>query len=315
MSNAKYGSAWESSPNSFLSFPNLEPRAVILITGAAGKSGVAVCRALVARQAPVRALVHRPGQVQALRALGVAEVVVGNMLVEADVARAANGVEAVYHICPNMSPEEITIGHLCFKAAAEQHVKRLVFHSVLHPQIEDMPHHWKKLRVEEELIRTGLQYTILQPAQYMQNMLPTRDLIVSQGIYRVPYAVETRLGMVDLDDVGEAAAVVLMGPGHAGATYELAGDEVLTPREVAEILSREVGRPVRAETQPIETWEQQARTAGLGAYQVATLTKMFRYYERYGFWGNPNVLRGLLRRDPTRLAAFARRAIRPPVGG
>lgn len=53
--------------------------------------------------------------------------------------------------------------------------------------------------------KTGQAYTILQPAAYMQNVLAQWDRVMDQGLYAVPYAVETRLGMVDLEDVAQVA--------------------------------------------------------------------------------------------------------------
>jgi NAD(P)H dehydrogenase (quinone) len=280
---------------------------VILVTGAAGKTGQAVICALAARGALVRALVHRPEQVPAVEALGAGQVVCGDMGARVTLQEAAAGVRAVYHICPNLSPDEVTIGQAVVAAARAAGVKHLVYHSVLHPQIEAMAHHWLKLRVEEHLFASGLPYTLLQPAAYMQNLLAYWPAIVEQGIYAVPYAPETLLGLVDLEDVAEAAAVVLTEPGHEGATYELAGDEVLSQTEVAAVLSQCLGRHVRAVTIPREEWEGKARVTGLGDYQVETLLKMFGYYERHGFWGNPRVLGWLLGRAPTHLAAFVER--------
>ncbi len=282
---------------------------MILVTGTAGKTGRAVVRALVARGMAVRGLVRRPEQVRPLKSLGVQEVVVGDMRLRATMAGAVRGVRAVYHICPNMSPDELAIGQLVIAAARSAGMAHFVYHSVLHPQTEAMPHHWQKLRVEEHLFEADLPYTILQPAAYMQNVLAGWDQIVEQGVYRVPYATETRLGMVDLEDVAEVAATVLTEPGHQGATYELAGSEVLTQTEVAAILGRVLGRPVRAEVIPPAEWEQGARARGLGDYPIETLIKMFRYYERCGFWGNPNVLSWLLGRPPTTFAAFVERTI------
>ncbi|MFQ5610533.1 MAG: SDR family oxidoreductase [Anaerolineae bacterium] len=279
----------------------------ILVTGAAGKTGQAVVRALARREAAVRALVRRPEQAGSLQALGVQEVVVGDMRDPVDLAQAARGVRAIYHICPNMHPDEVAIGQAAMAAARQAGGAHFVYHSVLHPQTETMPHHWQKLRVEERLFESGLPYTILQPAAYMQNVLAGWQQIVEAGRYRLPYAVETRLGMVDLEDVAAAAALVLTQAGHEGAIYELAGPEALTQTEVAAILSRHLGRPIRAETVARQVWEQDARQAGLGDYAVETLLKMFDYYERHGFWGNPNVLHWLLGRPPTTFAAFVRR--------
>jgi len=281
---------------------------MILVTGAAGKTGRAVIRALTTKGEAVRALVHRPEQVRLVEGVGAREVVVGDMRVQVTMDQAAQGAWAVYHICPNVSPDEVDIGQVAIVAARSAGVEHFVYHSVLHPQVEAMPHHWQKLRVEEKLFGSGLPYTILQPAVYMQNVLVHWDQMVRQGVYPVPYAVETRLGMVDLEDVAEAAAAVLTEPGHAGAVYELAGAEVLSQVEVATILGQQLGRPVRAQVVSLETWERRARESGLGDYQVETLVKMFRYYERYGFWGNPRVLSWLLGRPPTTFAAFVERS-------
>jgi len=244
-----------------------------------------------------------------MKEIGAREVVVGDMRVQAAVDQVAQDVRAFYHICPNVSPEEVLIGEVAIAAARSAGVEHFVYHSVLHPQVEAMPHHWHKLRVEERLFESGLPYTILQPAAYMQNVLAHWDRIVGQGIYPVPYAVETRLGMVDLEDVAEAASVVLTEAGHTEAVYELAGAEVLSQIEVATILSQHLGRPVRAQAVPLATWEHRARESGLSDYQVETLAKMFRYYEMYGFWGNPRVLGWLLGRPPMTFAAFVGRSI------
>jgi nucleoside-diphosphate-sugar epimerase len=173
-----------------------------------------------------------------------------------------------------------------------------------------MPHHWQKLRVEEKLFASGLPYTIIQPAAYMQNVLANWDLMVNEGVYTVPYALETRLSMVDLRDVAEAVAAVLVEAGHEGATYELCGAEDLSQYEIAQLMAKHLGREMNAEVMAIDKWERQARRAGLSDYAVDTLLKMFRYYERYGFWGNSRVLGWLIGRSPLTFAQFLQRTRR-----
>ncbi len=277
---------------------------MILVTGAAGKTGRAVIQALNAKGEAVRALAHRAEQAPSLKAIGANQVVVGDMRLQATMERAVQDARAVYHICPNVSPLELPIAQAAIVAARSAGVEHFVYHSVLHPQTEAMPHHWQKLRVEEYLFESGLPCTILQPTAYMQNILAHWEQILAQGIYSVPYAADTRLSLVDLQDVAQVAAIVLTEPGHAGATYELVGTEALSQTEVAQVLSQQLGRSVRVQTVPVEAWEQQARGAGLNDYQIETLVKMFRYYENYGFGGNPRVLSWLLRRPPTTLASF-----------
>jgi NAD(P)H dehydrogenase (quinone) len=280
---------------------------MILLTGSAGKTGRAIIQALAKSGESVRALVHRFDQVAWLEVLGVDDVLVGDMLDPASIARAVQGVRAIYHIAPNTSPDEVTIGKIVISAARSANVEHLVFHSVLHPQIEAMPHHWQKSRVEELLFESGLPFTILQPTVYMQNVLAHWDQILKNGIYPLPYSPETRLSLVDLEDVARVAAIVLTEPGHQGATYELVGTPAMSQINIADVLSVQLDRPVAAKAVPIEAWERSSRASGLGDYQVLTLIKMFCYYERYGFVGNSNALSCLLRRQPASFAGFVRR--------
>jgi len=279
---------------------------MILVTGAGGKTGKAVINALVARGAAVRAFVRSAVHDSTLTAMGV-EVVVGEMNDALAISRAIKGADAIYHICPNVNPHEVDFARLLIAAANDLGVPRLVYHSVLHPQIEAMPHHWNKLRVEEMLFGSALDITILQPTAYMQNGLTQWESMVGNGIYRVPYPIETRLSLVDLDDVAEAVAMVLTNAGHSGATYELVGTPPLSQAEIAEAFGRALKRPVRAEAEAVESWENRARAAGMDDYQVDTLIKMFRAYARDGLKGNPNLLGWLLGRPATSLAAFAAR--------
>lgn len=283
---------------------------MLLITGAGGKTGQALIRALAAKGETIRALVRRDEQAEAVQALGAYEVIAGDLLDEDAVCRAMEGVRSVYHIPPNVHPDEVAIGRRVIDAAREAGVTHFVYHSVLHPHTQAMPHHWNKLRVEEMLFESGLPFTILQPTAYMQNILAGWDTLVAESILRVPYPVDTCLSLVDLDDVAEAAADVLTELGHTRATYELVGTRALSQSEVAEILSQKIGRAVQAEAEPVEAWEKRARKTGMGEYQVSTLVSMFRYYERFGLWGNPNVLGWLLRRQPTSFPAFVERVAR-----
>lgn len=235
------------------------------------------------------------------------ECFVADMEDEAAYARALQGVQQVYHICPNMHPDEVKIGRFLIATAQKASAAHIVYHSVLHPQTEKMPHHWHKLRVEEMLFESGIPTTILQPTAYMQNIFGGWRQIVENGRYAVPYPVETRLSLVDLQDVAEVAAKVLLEPGHVGATYELVGTEGLTQTAVSHVLAQQLSRPVTAAEVPLDQWQQGAEAAGLPPYAVATLRKMFVYYANFGLIGSPNVLKLLLGRQPTSLAEVVRR--------
>lgn len=281
---------------------------MILVTGAAGKTGRQVIRRLADAGTEVRALVHAPEQVEPLLALGAREGCVGDLLESADVSRAMDGVQAVYHICPNVHPREVEIGGSVISAALGAGVDHLVFHSVLCPDVEAMPHHWLKFRVEQKLKESGLTFTILRPCAYMQNLLPQRPLMAKRGKLEVPYAVEAKLSVVDLQDVAEAAAKILSEPGHEGRTYELCGPEPISHRRMAREWGTALGRPVEAVAIDPAEWAKQARSSGFGDYAIDALLKMFLWYDRNGFVGSPSDLERLLGRSTGSFDDFARRA-------
>ncbi|MCL4562814.1 MAG: NmrA family NAD(P)-binding protein [Chloroflexi bacterium] len=277
---------------------------MIIVTGAGGKTGRAVLQACSRRKLKVRAVVHHPDQTQKALDLGAEEALWGDIQDDQFLEEAFRDGEAVYHICPNVHPEEISIGRAVIQAARSAGVGHIVYHSVLHPQVEVMPHHWKKLRVEEALFASGLEFTILQPTVYMQNVLAQWKSITERGVYLVPYPVETRLSLLDLEDLGEVVAAVLCEPQHRGAVYELVGTPPMSQQEVAEALSAVIGRSVRAEESSLDVWERQARAAGQSDFAIGTLLGMFRYYAEHGLWGSPQVLRWLLGREPHTFQEF-----------
>jgi uncharacterized protein YbjT (DUF2867 family) len=278
---------------------------MILITGAGGKTGRAVIRTLSKRE-NVCAFVKRDESVPVAESLGAHKVLVGDLSDESAIRLAMEGVRAAYHICPNMSPDEMAIGTLVVEQARRAGVEHFVYHSVLHPQTERMSHHWQKLRVEEMTFESGLAFTILQPAPYMQNLLAGWKSIVEDGLLRVPYSVDSRFSFLDLDDLAEAAKNVLTEPGHFHAIYELAGTGPLSHVDVAGVFERVLHRPVEARREEVGDWKRRSPAPPSG-YAVESLSRMFEYYDRWGLSGSPNTLRWLLGREPTSLTAFIER--------
>ena len=277
---------------------------MILITGAGGKTGKAVIKALSRYQEPVCALVRHPEQVTILTSLGAQQVIIGDMCDPLFMDKVFSGMRVVYHICPNMSPNELQIAENAIGSACRAGLEQFVYHSVLHPQVEAMPHHWLKMRVEECLFSSGLHYTILQPGAYMQNILAYWESITQRGVYAVPYNLSARLSYVDLEDIAEVASRVILQPGHSEAIYELAGPETLSQFEVAKIIAEVSGRPVEARMENRFEWEKKMRAANMNPFAVETLLKMFAYYENNGLVGSPKVLEWLLERPAHRFASF-----------
>ena len=274
---------------------------MILLTGAGGKTSRSLIKVL-SNVESVCAFVHLEKHVSVAKSLGAQKVIVGDMRDQAAIRSGMQGVKAVYHICPNMSPDERVIGKLVIDAAREIGVEHLIYHSVLHPQTEKMNHHWQKMHVEEMIFESGLPFTILQPAPYMQNFLASWKSILEEGILRVPYSVHSKFSFVDLGDVAEAAKIVLTEPGYKNAIYELAGTTPLSHLDVAKVFERVLKRDVRAIEEELDDWRFRAKD--MSEYAIEHLGKMFEYYDQWGLAGNPNVLKWILKREPTSLEMF-----------
>ncbi len=281
---------------------------MILIVGASGAVGQPTVRHLLKRGARVRALTSKAESAARLQSLGVHETVLGDFRKAEDVRRAVEGVESVIQIPPRFTEDEAAIGLGVVAAAKAVRVGHYVFVSAFHPQMRQMDHHWSKLLVEEAVIESGLSFTILQPAMFMQNMRVEWPAIRERGLYLRPYSPDRKLALIDTEDLGEAAAIVLTQPGYRGATFELASGEALTHAEMAAVISEEWGKPVRAAKRDFAEWTDWACRHGWRPWSIEAYLKMCRHYDAHGYpGGNPLVLTAILGRAPGGFRAFVRR--------
>jgi uncharacterized protein YbjT (DUF2867 family) len=278
----------------------------ILVTAAAGKTGRHVIAALRADGHFVRAL-GRSDRVHELRTDGV-DTIAGDMLDPGVLAPALDGADAVVHIGPTFHPLEVAMGQTVIDASARAGVQRFVLFSVYHPQIEFLLNHQAKLRVEDALLTSGLDHTILQPMHYMQNFDPAQ--VAREGVFRLQYSLDTPLAFVDLADVARVAAQVLREDGHGAATYPLCGTDTLSGHDIARIIGEHAGTEIRGEQVQIPDFIAMiSQHHQLPPYTVDGLYRLFTYYGLHGISGNANVLRWLLGREPTTFAQYVERVL------
>ena len=277
----------------------------IVVTGASGKTGKAIISQLSGNSWQVIAFTHKEKYQSELLDCGAQVVFVGDLRSQTDLEKAITGSKAIYHICPNMTPDEYEIGKKVIAACQKAGVKRFIYHSVFHPQIQSMPHHWQKLLVEEELFKSSLQFTILQPTAYMQNILGYRKAIL-EGKFPVPYSAQAEISLVDLRDVARAALQVLRNDRHTYGIYELIGTPPLSQTMVANALAAGMGKPVVVQQIDRTDWDDNARSGGMPDYARETLLAMFEYYESFGLKGSPTVLSYLLGKKPITMKQFVK---------
>jgi NAD(P)H dehydrogenase (quinone) len=280
----------------------------ILVTGASGKTGLAVIKSLSSAKITVKALIHKSEYANQVTNAGASEYYLGSLDSVYDLHRASEDVDGIYLICPNMSPDELEIGKHVIQAAHDSQVKRIVYHSVLHPQIKQMPHHWQKMLVEDEIFASNIPFVILQPCAYMQNIHGyLKD--IRNGIYAMPYPTTSKLSYLDLSDLAEVVVKSFQDDRMAGGVYELVGTDPLSQAEIAEKLTRHLSIMVTAKETCLSDWNQMALDKQMPEYARTTLYSMFEYYSRVGLFGSTMTLSYLLGRTPNSIEQFFAREL------
>ena len=280
---------------------------MILVTAANGNQGRALIPRLLATGANVRACVRTKASAERLREAGVTDIILADLSDPNEMARAMDGVTQVYHVGPTMLPSERKMGLAAVDAARASGVKHFVFSSVLHAITTDLVQHELKRDIEEHLLSSGLEFTILQPANYM---LPHRlRAVFERGVFELAWSLDRRQSLVDIHDVAEVAAAVLLDrQHHIGATYELVSSGQYTAHDLGRIMSGIVGRKVAVEEiSPDTFFRSRIGEPSEFPYQARVMRAISARYSSHDFTGNPNVLTWLLGRSPTPFAEFVQR--------
>lgn len=266
----------------------------ILAVGAAGPSASLLIPELLKRNASVRAFVHKPEDEPTAQKLGVTDIVAGDLSDTTAVAKALNGMEAVFYIAPAALENEAEVGKQFVAAAKRAGVRRVVFSSVIHPVLSELVNHADKAPVEEALLDSGMEYVFLHPAMFFQNIAASWAKMKQTGVYGEPWSTETRFSRVDYRDVAEVAAIALTDESLVYGTYELCGEGNLNRHDLAALMSQIVEKeikPIKVEIPP-------------QANIPPKLTRMFAWYDKHALLGNSTTLRAILRREPRTLKSF-----------
>jgi uncharacterized protein YbjT (DUF2867 family) len=281
---------------------------MILVTAANGNQGRLLVPRLLAAGIPIRASVRSESSAATLRAVGVADVVVGDLSEPAVLERAVRGVDSIYYVGPTLSPSEREVGFATVDAARAEGVSHFVFSSVLHAITTDLLQHEIKRDVEEHLLSSGLEFTILQPTNYM--LAHRLKPVFERGVFELSWSLDRKQSLVDLGDIAEVAALVLTNSEqHLGATYELASADRYTARDLGDILAGVVEKPVEVREIDADAFAERVLAdidPTTRAYKLRAMRAISARYSGHDFVGNPNVLTWLLGRAPTTFEEWAR---------
>ncbi|KAM0518857.1 hypothetical protein ACHAPE_003847 [Trichoderma viride] len=269
----------------------------LLITGATGKQGGSVIKALLARNADFKILaVTRDVASPSAKSLAAASpkitLVQGNLDNTEAIFQSAKKAaqEPVWGVFSVQVPAMNKTGSIIEQAQGKALVDSAIKHDVKHfvyasvdrggaksiDNPTNVPHFVSKHHIEHHLIDSAkdkMSWTILRPVAFMENFVPGFVGKFFTTVWRD--SIKSRpLQLISTDDIGTFAALSFMQPHEfSGQSISLAGDE-LTFAQVEEVFRKETGAP------PPTTFGFMARLVLRMSEEMRT---MFTFFEKEGY--------------------------------
>jgi uncharacterized protein YbjT (DUF2867 family) len=218
--------------------------AMILLTGATGTAGSVIANEFAEQQVPIRILVRDRTKAKRLENVPTIEIVEGDMSVPKSLARALRGVVRALMISAPVL-DMVETQRKFIDACKEAGVRHVIKFSGLDARPDTtFPFGLMHLEIEQYLEASGLAWTQLRPTGFMQEYLREAPSIVKDGALYLALA-NTKLNPIDVKDVAKVAFLLLRDGGHEGERIPMTGPEALTMAEIADRISRAIGKTVR----------------------------------------------------------------------
>ncbi|HEU4824699.1 MAG TPA: SDR family oxidoreductase [Nitrososphaeraceae archaeon] len=288
----------------------------ILVTGATGTVGSEVVKQLAAISSSsghkIRAAVHSKNKTGQLGDKRV-EIVDLDYTKPETVAYALNSVDKIF-LQTLPTPNVTDISSNLVNEAKKNSVKYIVKLSAIGASDSESRSTILRLHGEEEKIieDSGIPYTFLRPPAFMQNFVTQfGNTIRTQNAFYVP-AGDAKMSFVDTRDIGAVAAVMLTNTNHGASqqhenkAYDITGQDALSYRQVADILSNEVGKKISY----IDITEDDARKGmkqiGMDEWFINIMIELFRII-RAGYGSETTTaVEHITGRKPISFAQFAK---------
>lgn len=241
---------------------------MILVVGATGALGFEVCARLRAGGNAVRALV-RPGSSREseLAALG-AEIFYGDLKDPAGLAAACSAVERVISTATamasrgkwgkgdNLASVDL-VGHFSLvNAARRAGTRHFIYVSVSSEANPKAVLVRYKRRVERAVRESGMEWTVLQPARFMETCFsPAVGWDIDKGRVRIVGPGTERFNPVSLHDVAEFAALTAARPDAERRVIPIGGPDVLSANDAVRIFEETFERKLEIRHLPAAVFE------------------------------------------------------------
>jgi uncharacterized protein YbjT (DUF2867 family) len=274
---------------------------MILITGATGNVGSEVLKQAVAAKLNIRATYVSAGK--AKEAPATVEIVLMDYTKPATIRAALQGIEKAFLVGPP-TPDVAELEGSLVSEAKKTGVKHIVKLSALGGRKAIFPGLHRDS--EEKVEASGIPYTFLRPNGFMQNFVNYNSgTITTQNAFYGAQG-DGAVSHIDIRDIASVAVKVLSSSGHEGKAYNLTGPEALSNAQVAEKLSRVLGRTIKYVDASPDDFKRGLLSAGVPEWSANALVDLQRLYREGGASLVDPTVEQLTGRKATSFDQFAR---------
>jgi uncharacterized protein YbjT (DUF2867 family) len=234
----------------------MEQIKTIFVTGATGKQGGAVVRAVLKNGFAVKALTRNSSSpaAQILKELH-AEVIQGDLNDTASYTDQMRDVDGIFSVqtFENGTDKEIKQGIDLANLAKTHGIKYFLYSSLIGADLHTGIPHWDiKFIIENHIRQIGLPYCIIRPGSFFENFLiPAVKKRILKGKLASPVNRNIKQPFLSAHDIGVISAVIFQNPDkYLGKTLALVSEE-MNMDQVSAIFSETLGKKVSYQKLPM----------------------------------------------------------------
>ncbi|CAM7586894.1 MULTISPECIES: SDR family oxidoreductase [Citrobacter freundii complex] len=275
---------------------------MIAITGATGQLGQHVIESLLKTvpASQIVAIVRNPAKATALSQQGIT-VRQADYSDEAAFTTALQGIDKLLLISSSEVGQRAPQHRNVINAAKAAHVKFIAYTSLLHADTSPLGLADEHVATEKMLAESGIAYALLRNGWYTENYLASAPAALEHGVF-IGAAGEGKIASATRADYAAAAARVISEEGHAGKTYELAGDAGWTLSQLAAELAKQSGKKVVYQNLSEADFAAALKGFGLPAGLAEMLADSDVGASKGGLFDDSHTLSKLIGRPTTSLA-------------
>ncbi len=230
----------------------------LLIVGATGTLGRQITRHALDQGLKVKCLVRNPQKAAFLKEWG-ADLVIGSLTKPDTLVKALAGIDMVIDAATTKAVDPSRIkkvdwdGKVALIQAAEKaEIKRFIFISILNAEkYPSVPLMDIKNCTEKFLAQTNLNYTILRPCGFFQNLISEYAIPILENQTIWVGAEDAPIAYMNTQDIAKFAIAALSSPRAERQTLPIAGLKAWAPSEIIRQCERFSGRTGRTARMPL----------------------------------------------------------------